>query len=223
MRCGHLCTCIALPQLAQTTCRGWKRFPSSATLLSTVEPLPAPGIARSVWGIRRFPPPHGCIDSSTENDGEDINDQIEELDGCKATKCLHPRPKCVDAFPSFLEMKFHLQNVHCIEFTKGVKRRRSSSKVDTMPARKKRSRQTKDHNPDMKVDMWPQFTYEFVDETMKLCGRHSTGTSTPPLISSQCSSPLNTAMDESIGAMETLVSSVCTDIFDKLDPHLLDE
>jgi len=153
-----------------------------------------------------------------------IDRHIERLDDCKATKCPHPRPKCVDAFQSVLELKFHLQDVHCIELTKGTKRRRSGSEVDTMPARRKRSRQTKDHDLDMKLDMWPQFTYEFVDETTKLCGQASIGTSTPPSISSGWSSPSNTAAtDEITDATETPASSVCTDIFDKLDPRLRDE
>lgn len=84
-----------------------------------------------------------------------IDGHIEMLDSCKVTKCTQPRRKCVDAFPSVLEMKFHLQDVNCIEFSKGVKRRRSGSEVDTMPAQKKRSRQTKDYDADVKLDSWP--------------------------------------------------------------------
>lgn len=132
-----------------------------------------------------------------------INGHIEMLDGCKATKCTYPRRKCVDAFPSVLEMKFHLQDVHCIEFTRG---------------------QTKYYDADVKLDSWPQFLYEFVDETTKLCGQHATGTLTPPSISSDRSSPWNTSTtDEITDVTETPASSMCTDIFDKLDPRFLDE
>lgn len=146
------------------------------------------------------------------------------LDGCKATKYLHPQQKCVDAFPSVLELKFHLQDVYCIELTKGIKRRRSTSGVDTMSPRRKRSRKSEDHDPDVKPDSWPQSIYKFVDKTTKLCGQHGTGTSTPPSISSAHSSPSTTsAMDEVADATETPASSVCTDIFDKLDPQLHDE
>ncbi len=152
-----------------------------------------------------------------------IDGHIEMLDGCKATKCTHPRRKCLDAFPSVLEMKFHLQDVHCIELTKGTKRRRSGSEVETTPARRKRSRRTKDRDPDVKRDPWSQFTYEFVDETTKLCGQHGTRTSTPPSISSERSSPSNTAATDEITDATETASSVCTDIFDKLDPRLHDE
>lgn len=152
-----------------------------------------------------------------------LGEHIGLLDDSKATKCTHPRQKCIDAFPSVLELKFHLQDVHCIELTKGIKRRRSTNQADTMPARRKRSRMSKDRDPDVKVDMWAQLTYEFVDETTTLCSRRSPGTSTPSSISSHGLSPSNTARDESMGAAETPASSVCTDLVDKLDPRLLDE
>lgn len=93
---------------------------------------------------------------------------MELLDGCKATKCTHPRRKCVDTFPSVLELEFHLQDVHCIELTKGIKRRRSGSEVEFEPNRRKRSRRTEDHDLDVKLETWAQFTYKFVDETTKL-------------------------------------------------------
>jgi len=153
-----------------------------------------------------------------------IDRHIEMLDDCKATKCTHSRRQCVDAFPFVLEMKFHLQDVHCIELTKEAKRRESGDEMETMPAPRKRSRQTKDYDADVKLDFWPQFPYEFVDETTKLCEQHATGTSAPPFISSNRSSPSNTSTTNEItDVTETPASSVCTDIFDKLDPRLLDE
>ncbi len=153
-----------------------------------------------------------------------LDGHIKLLDGCKATKCTHPRPKYVDAFPSVLELKFHLQDIHYIEFTKGIKRRRSGSEVEFEPNRRKRSRRTKDHDLDVKLETWPQFTYKFVDETTKLYGQQYAGTSTPPSISSEHSSPSTTsATDESTGVAETPASTVCSDLFDKLDPRLHDE
>ena len=108
---------------------------------------------------------------------------------------------------------------------KGIKRRRYTSQAETIPARRKGFRISKDCDPDVKVDIWPQVIYEFVDETTTLCSRfgRSPGTSDPPLISSHGSSPSNTATDESMGAAETPASSVCTDIVDRLDPRMLDE
>lgn len=100
-----------------------------------------------------------------------------------------------------------------------MKRRRSSGNVDTMLARRKTSRQTNDHDPNVKLD-----AYEFVDERTKLYGQHDTGISTPPWISSERSSPSDTsATDENTDAIETPASSVCTDISDKLDPRLHNE
>ncbi|KAL2053126.1 hypothetical protein ABVK25_006450 [Lepraria finkii] len=88
-----------------------------------------------------------------------------------------------------------------------------------MPARRKRSKQTKDHDSNVKLD-----AYKIVDETTKRYGQHATGTSTPPSISSERSSPSSfTTTDERRDAAETPASSVCTDMSDKLDPRLHDE
>ena len=134
-----------------------------------------------------------------------IDRHVERLDPCKANICPHPRPKCAEAFPSFLELEFHLKDVYCVESAKRVKRWRSESKPATMPAQKKTA----------------QFTYAFVDETTKLCGQYGPRLSTPLLISSDCSSPLYTsATDEIVDAIETPVSSVCTKVVDWLDPCL---
>lgn len=153
-----------------------------------------------------------------------IDEHIEMLDDCKAIKCTHSRRKCVDAFSFVLKMKFHLQNVYCIEFIKEVKRRRFGSEVKTMSAWKKRFRQIKNYDADVKLDTWPQFIYEFVNETTKLCDQRGTKTSQSSSISSKRFSSSNTfTTDEITNVAETSTSSVCTDIFDKLDPRLHDK
>lgn len=153
-----------------------------------------------------------------------IDDHIIELDSCKAIKCSHSRLRCVKAFLSVLKIKFYLQDIHCIKFIKGVKRWRFSSKVKTMLAQRKRFKQTKDNNSNIKLNMWPQSTYAFVNEMTKLCGQHGFKTLIFLSISSQCSSLSDTSvMNKITDTIETLMSSVCTDIFDKLDPHLYNQ
>ena len=73
-----------------------------------------------------------------------------------------------------------------------------------MPAQRKRSRQAKEDDPDVKLDMLPKVMYEFVDETKKLYGQRGTGTTTPPSISSERSSPAanTSATDETSNATE---------------------
>ena len=88
-----------------------------------------------------------------------LDGHIGPLDDCKATKCIHPRQKCVDAFPSVQELKLHLQDIHCIELTKDVERRRSNGEVNATPARRKTSGKSEDHDPDVKLDSWPQSTH----------------------------------------------------------------
>ena len=82
-----------------------------------------------------------------------IDRHMERLDGCKALKRSHSRSKCVDVFPSVLELKFHLQDVHCIEFIKKIKRRKFESEENTLPARKKRPGKIKNHGPDVKLEV----------------------------------------------------------------------
>ncbi|KAL2049138.1 hypothetical protein ABVK25_010567 [Lepraria finkii] len=110
-----------------------------------------------------------------------------------------------------------------MELTKGIKRRRSDGEGSAIPARRKRSRKTKDFDSDIKLESGLQSTYEFLDETAKLYGQRSTGTSTPPTRSERSSLSNTSSTDEITAATETPASSVCTDIFDKLDPLLHDE
>ncbi len=153
-----------------------------------------------------------------------IDEHIEMLNDCKAIKCTHSRWKCLDIFSFVLKMKFHLQNVYCIELIKEIKRRRFNSEVKIISTRRKRFRRIKNRDSDVKRNSWSQFTYKFVNETTKLCGQHGTRTSTSSSISSKHSSSSNIIVTNEItNVTETSTSSVCTDIFDKLDPRLHDE
>ena len=70
----------------------------------------------------------------------------------------------------------------------------------------------------MKLDSGPKFSYEFVDETTKLCRQHAIGTLTAPSMSSDRSCLSNTSiMDKVTGITETPALSVCVNIFDKPD------
>ena len=61
-----------------------------------------------------------------------INRHIKMLNSCKAIRCIHLRWKCINIFLFILKMKFHLQNIHCIELIKDIKRYRFSSEVNIM-------------------------------------------------------------------------------------------
>ena len=76
----------------------------------------------------------------------------------------------------------------------------------------------------MKLESGLRSIDKFFDETAKLYGQRGTGTSISSSTRSEHSSLFNTsATDELTDGTETSASSVCTDIFDKLDPLLHDE
>jgi hypothetical protein len=44
----------------------------------------------------------------------------KDLGDSKPPICPHPRPQCAEAFESVQELRFHLQDVHCLEFTRDL-------------------------------------------------------------------------------------------------------
>ncbi len=68
------------------------------------------------------------------------------------SQCSHSRSKCVETFSFILKMKFYLQNVYCIEIIKEIKRERFDSELKIMSTRKKRFRQIKNHDQDVKLN-----------------------------------------------------------------------
>lgn len=60
-----------------------------------------------------------------------IDQHSENWGGDKAPICPHPRGLCVDAFQSVQELKFHLQDVHCVELKEECKRSSPESEGGT--------------------------------------------------------------------------------------------
>jgi hypothetical protein len=68
---------------------------------------------------------------------EHISEHVQELlDSDKAAKC--PHPICTISFDSVQDLLHHLQDVHCVMFTKAMKRCRSGLKSEEEAAPKKR-------------------------------------------------------------------------------------
>lgn len=117
------------------------------------------------------------------------------LEDNKLPNCPHPRSQCADAFDSAQELKFHLRDVHCVQFIKGSKKSRPADEVgDTLPKRK-RARGTNKNDVNMEFE-----AFKFIDETAKFWSHEmnetlitsstfpstapSTAPSTPPSIDS---------------------------------------
>lgn len=80
-------------------------------------------------------------------------------------ECLHPQPQCVISFESVQDLQFYLQDVYCIEFTRGIKRYRSGAKAEINTDRIKRLRRTNKHDKD---EFSLTTEYKFVDETAEI-------------------------------------------------------
>jgi hypothetical protein len=165
---------------------------------------------------------------------EHIHGHMGNLECYKVLICPHPRPQCDEAFESEQELKFHLQDVHCYELTKGFKRLNLEHEVDAEPHEGKKARDTDHHGPDMKFDAYCNQEFKFVDEGPKLCSLETLksntsinskrSTPTPDLLTDGRESGISTpdlVTDGTESGISTPLSSLCNDILDNIDPLLL--
>jgi hypothetical protein len=145
-----------------------------------------------------------------------IDQHSENLGGSKVPMCPHPRGQCADAFKSAQELKFHLQDVHCVELRKGCKRSSPESEVDTRPRKIKSPVYANPHEACVKQE------YKFVDKAANLWSRETSRKPTASSISSKGSTPTpDWDADLAQSRSYTPPSSTCSDELDKIDPILL--
>ena len=108
-------------------------------------------------------------------------------------------------------LKFHLQDVHCIELRKGCKRPSPENEADP------RSRKIR-----ISADVKPE--YKFVDEAAKILVGEASRQSTASSTRSKRSTPSLDWSPESAGSgSETPPSLACSAHLEKIDPRLLVE
>ncbi|KAL8880142.1 MAG: hypothetical protein Q9192_008083 [Flavoplaca navasiana] len=130
--------------------------------------------------------------------------------------CPHPRRQCADAFKSVQELKFPLQDVHCVELRKGCKRSSPETELDIRPRKIKSLGYANRHEACVKQE------YKFVDEAAKLWSRETFRKPTASSISSKGSAPTpDWNADLAQSGSDTLPSFSCSDELDKIDPILL--
>ena len=119
------------------------------------------------------------------------------------------------------ELKFHLQDIHCVELRKGCKRSSPESEVDTRPRKIKSPGDASRPNLNIESEAYIKQEYKFVDEAAKLWSRETSRESTSPSISSKGSTPLlDWNADSAQSGSETPPSSTYSDGLDKIDPSL---
>lgn len=102
---------------------------------------------------------------------EHVSKCVQTLDGTKAAQCPHPLPWCPTSFESAQKRRFHLQDVHCIEFPKGTKRCRSEAETEIKAENDtdgtKKPRRSNKPDADMREASPPKMKYEFVNENVR--------------------------------------------------------
>lgn len=76
--------------------------------------------------------------------------------------------QCTEVFKSVQELKFHLQNIHCIELERELKQFSSKSEVDTRSHKIRCSENINVTDIDMKTEVHIKQKYQFVNEAAKL-------------------------------------------------------
>ena len=134
-----------------------------------------------------------------------MDKHIENLEKTNTTRFGHPRSKYAKPFELVQALKFHLQDLHCIEQSKRQKRSRSQEESEIKLNRTKRSKRIRSYLGDgikFETNSWP--SYSFIDEIKKTLNRHQYGTSTPPSILLNEPPPrTDCGSDEIIGTVET--------------------
>lgn len=145
-----------------------------------------------------------------------INQHRENLVHNKASMCSHPQRRCADTFESVQELKYHLQDVHCVELRKGCKRFSPDSEVNTGLRKIKSPGDTNRHEACVKQE------YKFVNEAAKLRIRETFRESTSSSITFKPSTPTSDWNADLVQRdLNTPPSSTYSDEPYKIDPRLL--
>jgi hypothetical protein len=151
-----------------------------------------------------------------------LGQHSRKLEVSKALQCLHPRVQCGKVFKSAQELSFYLQDVHCVELTKGLKRSRVEDEAGTKPSKVKRASGANSHGSGTETGAYHKQEFKFVDEAAKLWNLEIHAQSNPSSIGSNGSTPRpDWITDRNESAVETPPSSVCTDITENIDPLLV--
>lgn len=143
------------------------------------------------------------------------------LDDTKTLKCPYPREQCDEAFQSMQDLKFHLQDVHCVDLKRGCKRSCPDSDATPRPSKTKISGDNHRRHPAPRSDGHIKQEYKFVDEAAKILAevpRSSTGSAT----STRSPTPsLGFSSESDVSGYEELPSLDCGVKIENIDPRLL--
>ncbi len=149
---------------------------------------------------------------------------MRKLNDIKLFICQHSWVQCTKVFESVQELKFHLQNIHCVKLRKELKQFSSKSKVDTRSCKIRCSENTNVTDIDIKTEVRIKQKYQFVNEATKLQSWNVSQKLTTSSISLNHSiSTLNWNVNSVECSTETPSLSTCSDELNKINPRLCAE
>ena len=153
-----------------------------------------------------------------------IEEHFGELGAAKLLTCPHPRTQCILAFLFMQDLKFHLQDAHCVEIRKGRKRSSPENEAGPRPRKIRVSGDAQRLDPDLQATASVKQEYKFVDEAAKVFAPVTSRRSTTSSTTSKTSTPsLCYSPEPSESGSETLPLSTCSADLEKIDPRLLEE
>jgi len=129
--------------------------------------------------------------------------------------------QCTQAYPSIQDLKFHLQDVHCVDLRRGCKRSSPDFDTDPRPLKTRMSGKAQRRDSDPLPSIGIKQEYKFVDEAAKISAKEVSRSLSAPTTSTRARTPLLDFSTESAkSGSETPFSSTCSFEIEKIDPRL---
>lgn len=120
------------------------------------------------------------------------------------------------------DLKFHLQDVHCVNLRRGCKRSSPDFDADPIPVKTRMSGDAQRRDSDPLLSTGIKREFKFVDESPKLSAKEFSRSLSVPTTSTGDGAPsLNSGADSTKSGSDTPVSSACSFEIEKIDPRLL--
>ena len=119
-------------------------------------------------------------------------------------------------------LKFHLQDVHCVDLRRGCKRSSPDFDADPRPVKTGMSGDAQRRDSDPLSSNGIKQEYKFVDEAARLSAKEFSRSLSAPTTSTRVgASSLDFGTNSTKSGSETPVSSTCSFEIEKIDPRLL--
>ena len=148
-----------------------------------------------------------------------VDEHLVKPNNANTLTCRYPRTQCAEECPSIQDLKFHLQNIHCVDLKRGCKRSSPDRDTNHRHLKTKRLGVGPRQDSDLGSAAGIKQEYKFIDEAAKLVVSRSSTTSAA---SSRSPSPLlDFSSEPAESGSDTSPSLTSSCEIEKIDPRLL--